>query len=110
MLDAGWIVAINHYFLQGPAPRGARPKDSKTIHRIEDLTEVRSMLETNTKNWERSVFEKGIVQGIEKGIEKTCLEITAKMIQNGMSDTDIKKIMGLPISRIALLHRKTKRK
>jgi hypothetical protein len=78
------------------------PKDSKTIQRIEDLTEVKSMLETNTKNWERSVFE--------KGIEKNCIDITEKMIENGMSDTVIKKITGLPISKIALLRRKFNQK
>ena len=36
---------------------------SRTINRIEDLTEVKSMLETNTKNWEKAVFEK-VVQHI----------------------------------------------
>ena len=44
--------------------------DSNTIKRIEDLTEVKSMLETNTKKWEKEIFEKGIEKGIEKGMEK----------------------------------------
>lgn len=43
------------------------PASSKTIQRIEDLTEVKSMLETNTKNWEKAVFE--------KGVEKKAIEI-----------------------------------
>ena len=42
------------------------PANSKTIKQIEDLTEVKSMLETNTKNWEKTVFEKGIEKGSRK--------------------------------------------
>lgn len=43
------------------------PVNSKTIQRIEDLTEVKSMLEANTKNWEKAVLEKGIGIGVKKG-------------------------------------------
>jgi len=30
----------------------------RTINRIEDLTEIKSVFETNTKNREKAVFEK----------------------------------------------------
>ena len=77
------------------------PANSKTISRIEDLTEVQSMLETNTKNWEKSVFEKGI----EKGIEKTQIEMVEKMVLNGMNNTDIRKITGLSLQKITQMRK-----
>jgi hypothetical protein len=36
------------------------PKTSKAIEKIEDLMEVASMFEANTKKWEEKVFERGI--------------------------------------------------
>ncbi|HEX2956911.1 MAG TPA: Rpn family recombination-promoting nuclease/putative transposase [Chitinispirillaceae bacterium] len=80
------------------------PENSKTIQRIEDLTEVKSMLETNTKNWEKAVFEKGI----EKGIEKRDSELVLKMAQNGMSNSDIRKITGLSLQKIVQITKKSK--
>jgi hypothetical protein len=60
------------------------------------------MLETNTQNWEKEVFEKGKKQGIEIGVEKVSekkeIEITSKMIENNMSNADIHKITGLYLS------------
>ena len=57
------------------------------------------MLEENTKKWEASVLERGIGLGIEKGIElgikKRDVEIAEKMVENQMSNTDIRKITGL---------------
>ena len=50
------------------------------------------MLETNTKKWEKAVFERGV----EQGIEKKERELVEKMIENGLSTSDIRKITGLP--------------
>ena len=63
------------------------------------------MFEANTKKWEATVFERGI----EKGIEKNQFEIAEKMILNGMSTTDIRKITGLSIGKIQQVRRKCKR-
>ena len=82
------------------------PASSKTIKKIEDLTGVKSMLETNTKNWEKSVLEKGI--GI--GVEKTCIEFVEKMSENGMSNADIRKITGLSLQKIAQIRKKMNKK
>ena len=90
------------------------PADSKTVKKIEDLTEVKSMLETNTKNWEKAVFEKGIKKGIEKGIEKGItkgieknqIDIAEKMVLNGMSNTDIRKITGISLQKITQIRKR----
>ncbi len=82
------------------------PANSKTIKKIEDLTEVKSMLETNTKNWEKAVFEKGI----KKGIEKNQADIVGKMALNGMSNTDIRKITGMSLQKITQIRKKLTKK
>lgn len=90
------------------------PKGSETIQKIEDLTEVKSMLETNTKNWENAVFEKGIEKGIEKGVEKGIgigaenmqIQMVERMAKNGMANSDIRKITGLSLARIAQIRKK----
>ncbi len=82
------------------------PANSKIIRRIEDLTEVKSMLETNTKNWEKAVFEKGI----EKGIEKTQIEIVEKMANSGISNAEIRKITGMPLKKISQIKKKMNEK
>ena len=46
------------------------PQNSKTIASIEDLMEVKNMLETKTKIWEKEILEKGKEVGIEEGFEK----------------------------------------
>jgi predicted transposase/invertase (TIGR01784 family) len=92
------------------------PMNSKTIHRIEDLTEVKSMLEANTKNWENKILQKGIGMGVEKGIgigeelgsDKTYTIIVENMIKNGISNTDISKFTGLSLSKVAQIRRKIK--
>ena len=72
------------------------------------------MLETNTKKWEKAVFEQGIERGIERGIEQGIergkVEDAEKMIQLGISTSDIRKITGMPISRIEQLRRKRKKR
>ncbi len=78
------------------------PTNSRTIQQIEDLTEVKSMLETNTKNWEKAVFE--------KGVEKRDFEVVQKMAENGMSNTDIRKITGLSLQKIAQILKKIGKK
>jgi hypothetical protein len=72
------------------------PKTSKAITRIEDLMEVSSMFEANTKKWETSVRE----EGREEGIEKRDAEIVQKMVENDMNNSDIRKITGLPFAKI----------
>ena len=88
------------------------PASSKTIKTIEDLTEVMSMWETRTKKWEESILEKGIEQGVERGMErgmeKRDLEITERMISNGMSNSDIRKTTGISLNKIERI-RKHKR-
>lgn len=79
---------------------------TKTIESIEDITEVLSMFETRTKKWEQSVLEKGI----EKGIEKRDLEIVGKMLENGMSDADIRKITGLSFQKIEQIRKRVRKK
>jgi len=80
------------------------PTDSKTITSIEDITEVLSMYETRTKQWEASVLERGI----EQGIAKTQFDIAAKMITSGMSNEDIRKITGIAIDAIVKIRKKSK--
>ena len=46
------------------------PQNSKTIASIEDLMEVKNMLETKTKIWEKEILEKGKEVRIEEGFEK----------------------------------------
>ena len=71
------------------------------------------MWETRTKKWEESILEKGIEQGIEQGIErgmergmeKRDLEITERMISNGMSNSDIRKTTGISLNKIERIRR-----
>lgn len=86
------------------------PKSSKTISTIEDLMEVSTMLEENTKKWEAAVLEKGIEKGIEQGIEKRDLEIVEKMIHSAMSNADIRKITGMALIKIEQIRKRLKRK
>ncbi len=76
------------------------PSNSKTISKINDLTEVKSMLEANTKKWEDAVLERGIEKGIEKGIGIGIEKIVKKMISNTMSTADIRKMTGLTALKI----------
>lgn len=80
------------------------PKTSKTITTVEELMEVTSMLEANTKKWEASVLERGI----EQGIAKTQFDIASKMITSGMSNEDIRKITGIAIDAIVKIRKKSK--
>jgi len=97
------------------------PKTSKTIKTIQDLTEVSSMLESNTKKWEQSVLERGIEQGIEQGIEKGIErgieqgiekgigQVADKLIKRGMKNSDIRTITGLSFGKIDGLRKKVKK-
>src|SRR5512133_1758745 len=82
------------------------PSNSKTINKINDLTEVKSMLEANTKKWEDAVLERGIEKGIEKGIDIGVEKVVRKMISNNMSTTDIRKMTGLTASKINEIRKK----
>jgi predicted transposase/invertase (TIGR01784 family) len=78
------------------------PSNSKTINKINDLTEVKSMLEANTKKWEDAVLERGIEKGIDMGVEK----VVKKMISNTVSTADIRKMTGLTVSKINAIRKK----
>jgi predicted transposase/invertase (TIGR01784 family) len=103
------------------------PQNSITVTGIEDLMEVKNMLETKTKIWEKEILEKGrkegreegkaegIVEGFEKGIKKGIekgikqgidmgLEKTAiNMIKIGETDSKIGLCTGLSIEQIEQL-------
>ncbi|MBN1601310.1 MAG: hypothetical protein JW915_06860, partial [Chitinispirillaceae bacterium] len=64
--------------------------------------------ETNTKNWEKAVLEKGIGIGVEKGIGIGVEKMVIKMAENGMSNADIRKITGLSLNKIVLIRKKMK--
>jgi predicted transposase/invertase (TIGR01784 family) len=85
------------------------PANSKTLQRIEDLTEVRSMLEANTRNWEKAVLEKGIGIGVEKGIGIGVEKMVLKMSENGLPYSDIRKITGLSLQKIAQICNRLKK-
>jgi predicted transposase/invertase (TIGR01784 family) len=57
-----------------------------------------------------TIAEKWLQEGIEKGIEKTQLEIVEKMILNGMGDADIHKITGMPLEKIRQVRKKLRKK
>lgn len=63
------------------------------------------MLETNTKNWEKEVFDKGIA----KGIQQTHIQIVEKMVENGKSNADIRKVTGLSLKRISAIKKRIKK-
>ena len=91
------------------------PQNSITITGIEDLMEVKNMLETKTKIWEKEIlekgreegkaegraegFEKGIKKGIDIGLEKTAIN----MIKIGETDSKIALCTGLSIEQIEQL-------
>ena len=104
------------------------PENSKLITGIDDLLEVKNMLETKIRNWEREIFEKGIEKGIRKGIEKGVergiergiekgiekgidigVEVVArKMIQSGENNLKISLYTGLSIEQIEELRNRIK--
>jgi predicted transposase/invertase (TIGR01784 family) len=94
------------------------PKTSRAIATIEDLIKESGMWEENVKKWEAEVFEKGEKMGVKKGVEqgikqggdKKTIEITEKMIDNGMSTADICKITGLPNNKILQIRRRLKKR
>jgi len=95
------------------------PQNSKMINSVEDIMEVKNMLETKTKIWEKEIlekgkeegreegFEKGIKKGIEKGIKQGIdigIEKTAiNMIKIGETDSKIALYTGLPVEQIVEL-------
>ncbi len=88
-------------------------ENSKLITGINDLGEVKNMLETRAKEWEREVWEKGIEKGIEKGmvkgIEKRNEQIALNMIRNKETDEKIALYTGLPMERIAEIRESVKK-
>jgi predicted transposase/invertase (TIGR01784 family) len=80
------------------------PENSKFITGIDSLVEVKEMLETRAREWEKEVFEKGI----EKGIKKRNEQIALNMIKNKESDEKIALYTGLSINQIAEIREKVK--
>ncbi len=90
------------------------PKSSKLITSIDSLGEVRSMLETRAKEWEKRGIEKGIEKGIAKGIEKGIKKanelFAKKMIKNDESDERIAFYTGLSIKQITEIRESIKKR
>ena len=80
------------------------PENSKFIASIDGLGEVKNMLETRAKEWEKKVlekgFEKGSEEGLEKGIRKGIEKVALNMITNGESDEKITLYTGLSLKQI----------
>jgi len=55
------------------------------------------------------LIKEGIEKGFEKGIEQTQLQIVEKMILNGISNQDIRKITGVSMSRIEQIRKKSRK-
>jgi predicted transposase/invertase (TIGR01784 family) len=93
------------------------PQNSITITGIEDLMEVKNMLETKTKIWEKEILEKGKeegkeegrvegrAEGIVEGIEKTAIN----MIKNGETDSKITLYTGLSAKHIEELRERVRK-
>ena len=45
-------------------------------------------------------IQEGIEKGVEKGVEKGKIEVAEKMVRMGMTNTEIRKMTGLKISKI----------
>lgn len=76
------------------------PQNSKTIASIEDIMEVKNMLETKTKIWEKEILEKGREEGIKKGIDIGLEKAAINMIKIGETDSKIALCTGLPVEQI----------
>lgn len=76
------------------------PQNSKTIASIEDIMEVKNMLETKTKIWEKKILEKGREEGIKKGIDIGLEKAAINMIKIGETDSKIALCTGLPVEQI----------
>jgi len=97
------------------------PENSKTITSIEDVMEVKNMLETKTKIWEKEIKEKGRAEGREEGREEgraegfekgfdIGLEKTAiNMIRNGEPDSKITLYTGLSVKQIEKLRARVRK-
>ena len=55
------------------------------------------------------LIKEGIEKGFEKGLEQTQLQIVEKMILNGISNQDIRKITGVSMSRIEQIRKKSRK-
>ncbi len=80
-------------------------ENSKLIKGIDDLVEVKNMLETRAKKWEKEVWEKGKIEGRVEGIEKTALN----MIINHEPDEKITLYTGLSIEQINKIRESVKK-
>ncbi len=83
------------------------PENSKMVTSIEDIMEVKHMLETKIKIWEKEILEKGREEGKEKGRkegkEEGIEETAINMIKNGEKDSKITLYTGLSAKKIEAL-------
>jgi len=91
------------------------PQNFKTINSVEDIMEVKNMLETKTKIWEKEILEKGkeegreegreegFKKGIKKGIDIGLEKAAINMIKIGETDSKIALCTGLPVEQIVEL-------
>ncbi len=88
-------------------------ENSNLIKGIDGLVEVKNMLETRAKKWEKEVWEKGREEGreegIEKGIEKGIEQTALNMIKNEVPDEKIALYTGLSMEQITRLRESVKK-
>jgi predicted transposase/invertase (TIGR01784 family) len=62
--------------------------------------EVDAMLATRLEEWKKGIYNRGIEEGFEKGIEKERLTIAKQMLEEGINEAIIAKTCGLSSEQI----------
>ena len=78
---------------------GLAEKDTISL-KIENVMEVRSMLATRMKAYNKKLIEQGIKQGFEKGTEQTEKRVVLNMQSHGFAAEEIAELTGLSIDEI----------
>lgn len=110
VIDRTWGIEIVQEIINRIFQIYKMPEDSKLISDIDSLGEVKNMLETKAKEWEKEVLEKGIEKGINKGINKGIEQVALNMIKHGESDKKIALYTGLSIEQITEIRKKSNEK
>lgn len=110
MIDRTWGIEIVQEIINRIFQIYKMPEDSKLISDIDSLGEVKNMLETKAKEWEKEVLEKGIEKGINKGINRGIEQVALNMIKHGESDKKITLYTGLSIEQITEIRKKSNEK
>jgi len=78
--------------------------DYQSLERIyKDKEEVREMLITAIEKQKQEFYKKGLVDGMEQGIEKSKITIAKKMLHRGLEIPFILQITGLPEEEVMKL-------